>query len=1294
MAVWNVPWINNSAYDKYVPSEWINYLFSEIVNCEDRTRPRKEWFDSAQYALAKRRWLQNKKWYNNRNLWETEWNIKSWDFFDQNIFSHTDGWYIYQFNWDDCLVDANKNVRISQSIDTTDVYEFNSAGDNSFWQSFTVTDSWVVNNIAVKLWRDVTVTTNASSVNSWDIVVFRAYDNNFWVMIVRTWNITILYKVNLVTLDIVDTVNMPNDIFVFDAFRVKNELWNPWWIMLIPYVWSSWAIFFYPYNVLWTVTTASLFIAWWLDVSNSDPYVQWSYANDLIYYYWSRWWFTRRIWGVLIYEDSMTNNVEFVLQPNLRLDRQSWSNINIPSATFSYMTDRIFTTIENVPNFVWIKSTSITNTWSGITLQKSIAWDVESKIFWAVYWIASTWDKVFWTADGSLYYSWKDLVAIPSVIQDWRIVDSPIWRCVGIIIDWWYLYWFAGNSVYRYDISWEVPVYDNIFGAYDLWDILDFIYIHNDLLYWFSWWDYQYIDLNSLWSSASSVFFVCYMWFNSARQQAIYSSVNNVRWTQINSTWSFVNFRMPNIKVNQWDIMYFYIKWFNCTNVNKYQIYYNDLNPYLWWNLFYWNGTTFTDVSWSDLVFDVSIVLPYKYDGTNYLQKNEVISYLWWGIYPSATYANTIASYNVSTRTVTVNVWNLDIWFINKYVYIKTWAVASVWVWASIEDVPSNTTFVIREPFPAWVPTAWDWIVFYNQMLPQLFIPQLRSIENSVASDISLNYWFPNTANISRVTWVWPSHPTLWNTYRVKEAFTLNWVRNGMINSWVWNIWWVFVRVLDEAWNILEQETLVWDVVWNLTNPISFVPWDVFSVVFWSNSIWSYNILSWYVQNYYWNWINTATVEINKFNERPFVNVLSYQWSMQLLIAWNVSVNNKVVSRDIAWFVNTWNLPNFRQLLYYDNRIFWLRIDWMWLIVTSSQYLEQLWTSWWVLLNISFGNSRCLSTWLFSWFFITFFERKLWVVEKKITDQTNWFFIYEHNDLLDIWVFSEFSYVSTWNDLYVFWSDNRFRAVNIKDTIIWVKADTTDEWFIVQDYLDKIKWWDVRLYYKNWTILIVWRKPDWKSTQVLRYVERRKAWFIDEYNYWLNFMSFYDSLGQDEFTCVDRSFVIRWWITDLWEVIVQRWKLYWPIQWQDIISQLEICKFRIWFDWTPIWWRFRLFGWWFTSVRKSWDLDSIDIVKEINEKILWWQLFWSSVYWWSIFWWDINLLEKLLKEYPEYFNFSFAIWDLFDYYTIEFINDNNTNLIICWVMPMYTTQSDVTVSNKGVLTRWRETDFR
>jgi len=87
--------------DKFIPSEWFNWLFTEIKNCDIVSRPTKTWFQHPLFWFITRPWLRTQIGAWGIYDWQADGDIKWWHYNDNKIYPYTDEWTLYEFDGSD-----------------------------------------------------------------------------------------------------------------------------------------------------------------------------------------------------------------------------------------------------------------------------------------------------------------------------------------------------------------------------------------------------------------------------------------------------------------------------------------------------------------------------------------------------------------------------------------------------------------------------------------------------------------------------------------------------------------------------------------------------------------------------------------------------------------------------------------------------------------------------------------------------------------------------------------------------------------------------------------------------------------------------------------------------------------------------------------------------------------------------------------------------------------------------------------------------------------------------------------
>jgi len=247
-----------------------------------------------------------------------------------------------------------------------------------------------------------------------------------------------------------------------------------------------------------------------------------------------------------------------------------------------------------------------------------------------------------------------------------------------------------------------------------------------------------------------------------------------------------------------------------------------------------------------------------------------------------------------------------------------------------------------------------------------------------------------------------------------------------------------------------------------------------------------------------------------------------------------------------------------------------------------------------------------------------------------------------------------------------------------------VQWELVPQSFVVQNYLNAFNLWEVQLHYELWVIYLLYRR-DATHSEVYRYDKDFKARLPDTYEYGSNFMKTLKSIWSTRYTNISDSFIAMSWFKDMWVNIDQYIKAHWPVDNYMNLWCLDMVKMKIWFDWFGIWGKVRICTWWTRKTCKSYDLEWISVVAEINAEVdADWTL-WSSMLWQLMLgWFTNNRVQELLDIYSEYIDVSFntAWFGEWGYYTYEIRNKTQRQLIIAGLQPQININSPSDKYNK------------
>ena len=370
--------------------------------------------------------------------------------------------------------------------------------------------------------------------------------------------------------------------------------------------------------------------------------------------------------------------------------------------------------------------------------------------------------------------------------------------------------------------------------------------------------------------------------------------------------------------------------------------------------------------------------------------------------------------------------------------------------------------------------------------------------------------------------------------------------------------------------------------------------------------------------------------------------------------------------------------PEKRMLKNWDNRVVQLISNKTWLVFSSNADYEIP-----ILTTVTFGNSRAINMDVYGWYLIVFFDNKVWLIKKDIIDSSTWTFAYLYQDLLDVGLYSRNSYLIQWGNLYIFGSDKRLYAVDISSVTLWdIIGKLDDQWQILINYFNDFDWGDVRLLYDDWIIKVIYRSTTSK-TSIYKYYPWTKSRIVDNYPFNNNFHWSIFKSWSDKFTIKDNIICRFAWNTDMWTPIDQRIKLYWPVQWMFDQFTLILTKIRLWYAGRKIWWRINLTVGWLRKNEYSWDIESIDVVNEINSAVEADGTVWSNIIGEFMAWWENEYYNAWY--FSEMLDISFRIGKRWTYFTIELVNDTEKDLTLWAIITYYNWDNPLVTYNKWVL---------
>ncbi len=398
---------------------------------------------------------------------------------------------------------------------------------------------------------------------------------------------------------------------------------------------------------------------------------------------------------------------------------------------------------------------------------------------------------------------------------------------------------------------------------------------------------------------------------------------------------------------------------------------------------------------------------------------------------------------------------------------------------------------------------------------------------------------------------------------------------------------------------------------------------------------------------------------------------------------WSVGTDvDYLYSRDASGNDLYWYFPNSRKIVIWDNRLMQLHKNRVNILPSDSQDYEQ------ILLTkiVSLGNDAALNIDVYSGYLIIFFENKIGLLRKVITDQVTQDFVYYYQDLLDTWLFSEDAYIVQGNNLYIFGNDRRLYSVDIE---VWgtgeVVATAVDQGQLLVNYFSKITDGLVNFEYDGGTLYMV-HKTSTPSplTTIYKYSDNYKCWLIDKYNFNTNFFDRLYNIDGVKFSYTANTMVQFWWLQDLWTNISQSIKLYWPIQaMMSLLTLLQI-KIRLWFDGQAIGGNLKIRIAWYRYFYKEVDLATLDIIDLINQYALWNNTMGSLMMWDFQMGWEYWFGE-ITDYFSQYLDIGYRIGKKWSHFEFEILNDTDKQLYFCGCETQYNPDNPFVIYNLGVL---------
>lgn len=222
-----------------------------------------------------------------------------------------------------------------------------------------------------------------------------------------------------------------------------------------------------------------------------------------------------------------------------------------------------------------------------------------------------------------------------------------------------------------------------------------------------------------------SCFVRCHIVKDNNKKDIIGTSDTIYEYSAFDKEYKNFSFSFSNFEILSQEKLFFYIEVYFTTKDWYIEIDWWNTNTYDWFSTKKYNSKKeeWENVEWM-IGFFVWSTLPLHIDQENFDEGILLVDYLGWGLYPSDDAEYTVTAYDKSKGIVTVKESTLDDKFIGKYMYVKEWGNAK-YQERAVSLITNKNQITTPAGF-ANEPEPWDKIVFYKKMEQQIRIPQIR----------------------------------------------------------------------------------------------------------------------------------------------------------------------------------------------------------------------------------------------------------------------------------------------------------------------------------------------------------------------------------------------------------------------------------------------------------------------------------------------------------------------------------------------------------------------------------------
>lgn len=374
------------------------------------------------------------------------------------------------------------------------------------------------------------------------------------------------------------------------------------------------------------------------------------------------------------------------------------------------------------------------------------------------------------------------------------------------------------------------------------------------------------------------------------------------------------------------------------------------------------------------------------------------------------------------------------------------------------------------------------------------------------------------------------------------------------------------------------------------------------------------------------------------------------------------SDEEEILALDLDENVMFWYYPNNKKFTLFDNRVVSLHRNNTSILVSANRNYEIIDLTK-IITNLS---QEALNIDTHNSYVMIYFRTAIGLLRKEVIDQITGDFIYKYQDWFkNLWLYSEESFLSTGSNLYIFTNFKRLYSVDIEtSTVGEVTLREEEQGRELYKYFDDLPPGRVKFYRSLGTLRMVHIPNEIGKTTVFR-LENDK-WYVDEYNKIDNFMWFFNSLGSFDYTCHENKVYRRSGLLDDWENIRQYLKMYWPASFIDRMFMVYQIRYLMGVNGNPMYAKFIVSTGGTVQVKQEVDLDSLDIVWEINNDVSAWPM-WSNNMWDETMWWEPWVWDPL-NYYGEYIMLSQKVGRQWWYCTVEIINDSEKDFVLRQVL--------------------------